>query len=94
MRANTTRKQGGSQPKTMFGKVHKVLHCRNSALCPLKDRKETTWNRDVNAAKNILMLGLFEVLGYARPDAFRRADASSCASMTRTKKTITRKTTS
>ena len=45
-------------------KVHKVLHCKNSG--------KTTWNRDVNAARNILMLLMRRVNGQARPQEFCR----------------------
>lgn len=74
MRAETTtrkRNEDGTRKKT-FGKVFSVLHCKNSAVWPLVAWRETTWNRDVNASKNILMLGLFELLDYARPPAFSR----------------------
>lgn len=73
MRAMTTRRKkndDGTRSST-FGKVFSVLHCQNSAAWPVA-RRETTWNRDVNAAKNILMLGLFEVLGYQRPAEFSK----------------------
>jgi hypothetical protein len=46
-------------------KVHKVLHCRNS-VCG------TTWNRDVNASKNILLLLDTWMDGRERPAPFRR----------------------
>ena len=62
-------------------RVHKVLHCRNSATggrrasgspsCP-----GATCNRDVNAAKNILLLTLCVLKGVERPRAFCPAPRS------------------
>ena len=59
----------GSQPEDVSGasnarvkvvvknvKVHKVLHCCNSVGSAPSVRCGATWNRDVNAAKNILLL--------------------------------------
>ena len=54
------------------GSVHKVLHCRSSAGAP-KRQGGRTWNRDINAAKNMLMLLLREVRGAARPSEFTPA---------------------
>ena len=72
MKAATTRaKRGGrSSRTTRVGRVHKVLHCRSSQGG--QDRCGTTWNRDVNAAKNMLMLLMCEIRGFKRPEAFCR----------------------
>jgi transposase len=43
-------------------RIHKVLHCKTSVI-GLR-RTKTTWNRDVNAAHNILMLLMTELHGY------------------------------
>jgi hypothetical protein len=55
-------------------KIHKVLHCRSSEGG--QGHCGTTWNRDVNAAKNILMLLMLKVLGMERPLAFQRSVTS------------------
>lgn len=55
-------------------KVHKVLHCKPSDV--RTPGRVTTWNRDVNAAYNILMLFEFEILGLERPEPFRRSISS------------------
>ena len=52
-------------------KVHKVLHCcsndkQGKSCCG------TTWNRDVNASKNMLCLTLCMMQGQERPSAFCR----------------------
>ena len=57
-------------------KIHKVLHCRSShggrtGHCG------TTWNRDANAAKNMLELTMCRIMGYDRPAAFCKAPAVS-----------------
>ena len=52
-------------------RVHKVLHCRNSVgSAPSNERCGTTWNRDVNAAKNILLLLKKWISGQQRPEVF------------------------
>jgi len=54
-------------------RIHKVLHCRSSQSDPItRGRCGATWDRDTNAAKNILMLTECEVMGDPRPDAFSR----------------------
>ena len=64
------------QKTTTFRKIHKMLHCKYHHT----DKKVTkdlrcgiTWNRDVNASKNILLLTIFEIFGEMRPKAFRRS---------------------
>jgi hypothetical protein len=49
-------------------RVHKVLHCRSNEC--RKSHAHTTWNRDVNASKNILMLTMLMLQGKDRPPAF------------------------
>lgn len=86
MRAVTTRKSreertGATCPHWATGhnmvksvgrsKVHKVLHCSSN------DKQGqpccgTTWNRDVNASKNMLELTMCITRGYDRPAAFCR----------------------
>lgn len=65
------RKKDGSMVVRLNNKVHKVLHCKPSDNCKLTC-KETTWNRDVNASRNILNLFLNELTGKERPSAFCR----------------------
>ena len=58
-------------------KIHKVLHCQNSQTISnnpiVSKRCGSTWNRDTNASKNILMLLMLEILGMPRPEAFCRS---------------------
>lgn len=71
-KAETTRKKKDGIKTTSHGKVHSVLHCKNSdggASCC-----KTTWNRDVNASKNMLMLMMLEHHGMPRPAVFCRAE--------------------
>lgn len=75
MRAMTTKykKTDGVRDKvTSHSRVHKVLHCSNS-VNRSTGRCGTTWNRDVNASKNILHLTIEELNGRARPAHFCRA---------------------
>ncbi|PNG99503.1 hypothetical protein TSOC_014715 [Tetrabaena socialis] len=52
--------------------VHKVLHCRPSSQAAARSCCGTTWNRDVNASKNILMLTMLRLKGYQRPPELSR----------------------
>jgi hypothetical protein len=73
MQAYTTKRlQDGSKQTVFNKKVHKVLHCKTSDASVPRS-KETTWNRDVNAARNIMTLLMLESLGHERPAAFCRA---------------------
>ena len=64
---STVRNRDGQLEERKASKIHKVLHCKNSDM--------TTWNRDVNASTNILMLLMLRVNGQPRPVEFRRGDA-------------------
>ncbi len=64
MRATSTIvKKDGTRELKGVSKIHKVLHCKNSA--------KTTWNRDINASTNILMLLMRRVAGLPRPVEFQ-----------------------
>jgi hypothetical protein len=76
MKAKSTVFNRDGTKKTVFNKVHKVLHCQPSAD-KSKTCKETTVDRDVNAAKNILMLLQRELEGLERPSAFCRQTKNS-----------------
>ena len=68
----------GRQPSLQLvavphNKVHKVLHCRNSVESAVVQRCcGATWNRDVNASKNILSFLRAWIDGEPRPSAFLR----------------------
>jgi hypothetical protein len=47
-------------------KVHGVLHCTNSEC------KGKTWDRDINAARNILEITMCQLLGWPRPSCFAK----------------------
>ena len=49
-------------------RVHKVLHATKCVRGP--GHTKTTWNRDVNAARNILMLMMMQLHGMHRPEQF------------------------
>jgi hypothetical protein len=69
MRADSVKvKRDGTHELKQNSKIHKVLHCKNSHNGTI--HCGTTWNRDVNASKNILMLLMLNVLGLPRPEAF------------------------
>ena len=72
MKAVTYRRgKDGKVTAAFNNKVHKVLHCKPSDV--RIPGRVTTWNRDVNAAYNILTLLEFEILGLERPEPFRRS---------------------
>jgi len=55
---------------TQRGKVHKVLHCKNSVGSP--KGCGASWDRDTNGSLNILEITMCFVRGFRRPDAFCR----------------------
>ena len=72
MKAMTYRRRKDGTMEAAFNKkVHKVLHCKPSDV--RTTGRVTTWNRDVNAAQNILMLFELEIMGLDRPEPFRRS---------------------
>ena len=89
MKANSTRlarDDAGSVVKQVVRtRVHKTLHCPTSKNSGDRLRVArsgvvaTTCNRDVNAAKNMLLLVLCQANGVARPQAFRRGARKSNA---------------
>jgi hypothetical protein len=50
-------------------RIHKIMHCKTSVKGTMPDI--TTWNRDVNASKNMLMLMMREIRGLERPSQFK-----------------------
>lgn len=80
MRANTTRKKRKmneygkliTEDVVRFGNVHKVLHCKSGGQRDSISCKGTTWNRDVNASRNLLLLLELKLQGKGRPPAFCR----------------------
>jgi hypothetical protein len=58
-------KNNNKVPRLEFSKVHSVLHC-TSSVC----KGKRTWNRDDNAALNILEITLTILLGGLRPTCF------------------------
>jgi hypothetical protein len=73
------REEDGTVRKDVVrSRIHKVLHCRNSEKRgPIVARCGTTWNRDANAALNILMLTTLQLQGKARPAEFCRSQKTS-----------------
>jgi hypothetical protein len=51
-------------------KIHKIMHCSTSEKGAMRP-DIMTWNRDVNASKNILMLLRREIRGQERPSQFK-----------------------
>jgi hypothetical protein len=56
-------------------RIHKLLHCKRSEGA--FGHHGGTWNRDANAARNILMLLMLEVRGFQRPSEFMPAQLSA-----------------
>lgn len=71
-RETTIKRRDGTSKVIHNQKVHAVLHCNPSDGKKFGFRLETTWNRDVNASRNILMLLRMEVRGFQRPAPFCR----------------------
>ena len=68
--SHTRDRRTGEMVQRRKSKIHKVLHCKTS-VAGIR-RTETTWNRDINAAKNILMILMTELHGFERPVPFCR----------------------
>jgi hypothetical protein len=73
MKAASVVVRPGIRKEVQSNKVHKVLHCRNSEGGSNKACGKT-WNRDANAANNILMLLKLWISGEERPAPFRRGN--------------------
>ena len=67
-KSTTWDRYSGGFVKREASKVHKILHCKSSKNS--KWSLGATWNRDANAARNILMLLQLEVDGKERPIEF------------------------
>jgi hypothetical protein len=76
MRGLTTRKTGDGDVRVRRSKVHKVLHCSSSDKSGKLSGCGKTWNRDVNASRNILSLTLNLLAGCARPAVFCRGSCT------------------
>lgn len=63
----TVRNKDGSR-ELKRSRIHKVLHATKCVRGP--GHTKTTWNRDVNAARNILMLMMMQLHGMHRPEEF------------------------
>jgi len=81
--------EGAYQPHQLHlvavanNKVHKVLHCRNSVESAAGQRRcGATWNRDVNASKNLLSFLRAWIDGEPRPAAFLRGGGGGNKSTT------------
>lgn len=71
MVATTTKKHSDGTRHVRRSKVHTVLHCRSSVVDG-SSRCGATWNRDVNASRNILELAMTRIHGFIRPAALCR----------------------
>ena len=84
----TSKKKNEDGTRNVYrSRVHKVLHCRSSVDDGIA-RCGTTWNRDVNASKNMLALTMMEIRGLERPEALCRkakADPSKTEKLRGTK---------
>lgn len=52
--------------------IHRTLHCKSRTCGQSADHPGTTWNRDVNASRNLLELTLCVINGQDRPFALQR----------------------
>lgn len=64
-------------------RIHKILHCKRSQVGGPRNNQSggtihcgKTWDRDVNASRNILRLTIHQVFGKERPSAFLRTTRS------------------
>ena len=73
----TKRTQGDGSVKitTQKSKVHKILHCRRSSN-NLGGCCGASWDRDINAARNLLVLTQCQIFGIQRPIAFCRPSST------------------
>lgn len=68
-------------------KVHKVLHCQKSSVNGSEIRCGNTFDRDFNAAKNILFLTMSFIKGWPRPERFKRPNVKAASATKRRKAT-------
>ena len=65
------KKDRAATPDARCRKVHKVLHCKCSSSDNIRHRG-VTWDRDVNASRNLLALTIDQMFGRPRNAAFCR----------------------
>lgn len=71
MRAKTTDRKTGAT-RVNASRIHRTLHCKSRTCCQAPGHIGTTWNRDVNASRNMLELMMCVVNGWPRPLELQR----------------------
>ncbi len=59
-------------PRLHASKIHRTLHCKSRTCSLESDYRGTTWNRDVNASRNLMNVLLAKIYGQPRPIELQR----------------------